>query len=552
MTYRSSHLIVGSGASGVMAALALSRRADQLVTIIDVGARLEPHLQQTVTRMSNQSEGAWAPEDLALVSTSPVAATKGSLPQKRTYGSAFPFRDHGQTTGISGPPGANLDIVSAAYGGFTNVWGAQLMPFSPSTLRRWPVTWGEMEPHYRAVLDEVPLAADEDDLAELFPILNRRSGLPPLAPRTSVVLERYARHRHELRRRGMTLGRARLAFQARDCVRCGLCMTGCPYGLIYSASQTLDKLRKLANVRYLDRMLVERVGQVGEEAFAQCQDLRTGERHEFRADRLFLGAGGIGSARLMLGSLPEPPAQIDVAESVQFLVPFLSARPVEDPRREGAQDFSLNQFNILLQFDDEGHDVSQVHCYPYNPAFFDALPAPLRWRAADGLATQVLRRLTVGLGYLPSWASPRMRLNYQPGPAGRLPDLSLSWVDSESRPAMLGKVIRNLHRAAPRLDLWPVIHRIKLTGPGKSYHFGSSFPHRQHLSKEPGVTGTDRLGRVPDWDRVHLIDGSVLPTVPSTTFTLTVMTNAHRIATEVLETGLTADRGADATRHRSG
>jgi choline dehydrogenase-like flavoprotein len=39
---------------------------------------------------------------------------------------------------------------------------------------------------------------------------------------------------------------------------------------------------------------------------------------------------------------------------------------------------------------------------------------------------------------------------------------------------------------------------------------------------------------MPEWDRVHLVDGSVLPTIASTTFTLTVMANAHRIATEVL------------------
>jgi choline dehydrogenase-like flavoprotein len=40
------------------------------------------------------------------------------------------------------------------------------------------------------------------------------------------------------------------------------------------------------------------------------------------------------------------------------------------------------------------------------------------------------------------------------------------------------------------------------------------------------------LGRIGDFRNVHLIDGSVLPSVPSTTFTLTVMANAHRIVSE--------------------
>ena len=44
--------------------------------------------------------------------------------------------------------------------------------------------------------------------------------------------------------------------------------------------------------------------------------------------------------------------------------------------------------------------------------------------------------------------------------------------------------------------------------------------------------GTDRLGRLRRWTNIHLVDASVFPTVPATTFTLTIMANAHRIATE--------------------
>jgi choline dehydrogenase-like flavoprotein len=45
------------------------------------------------------------------------------------------------------------------------------------------------------------------------------------------------------------------------------------------------------------------------------------------------------------------------------------------------------------------------------------------------------------------------------------------------------------------------------------------------------------LGRLAAWDNIHLVDASVFPSVPATTFTLTVMANAHRIASRVLEVG---------------
>ena len=530
MSQPGSHLVVGSGASAAMVAWTLARREGQQVTVLDVGSRLDAGRTAALARMSQQDEASWDPTDLALV-TARLPADGRVVPQKRVYGSDHPFRDLGQRSGIrGGQPDTNTDVVSSAYGGFTNVWGAQAMPFSPGTFRDWPVSWEEMEPHYRAALEEVPLAAEVDGLAESFPLINPRSGLPPLGPRAEAVLARYAASESALRRRGVTVGRARLAFRANDCTRCGLCMTGCPYGLIYSASQTMDQVRRLPNVRYVGGVLVEEIGQDDKGCVARFRELETGARHELRADRVFLGAGAIGTTRLVLGSLPVPPPSVTMAESRQFVVPFLSRRGVADPRRPGARDFTLNQFNVLLSFDDQDVDTANVHCYPYNPTFVDALPAPLRHPSLSGLATQVLRRITVGFGYLPSWASPGIRVTARRGASG-LPDLELTPEDGEGRPAMLGQALRRLARAAPALDLWPLLTHVSVSGAGKSYHFGGTFPHRQ-----PGTSGgTDRWGRLPEWDRVHLVDGSVLPTLASTTFTLTVMANASRIATEVLD-----------------
>ena len=87
-------------------------------------------------------------------------------------------------------------------GGFSTVWGAQIMPFSRATFDRWPFGWDEIEPHYRAVLAEVPLAAEEDDYAEDFPLLSARAPLPPVSARTAAVLERYRRHRDAIRAQG--------------------------------------------------------------------------------------------------------------------------------------------------------------------------------------------------------------------------------------------------------------------------------------------------------------------------------------------------------------
>ena len=49
----------------------------------------------------------------------------------------------------------------------------------------------------------------------------------------------------------------------------------------------------------------------------------------------------------------------------------------------------------------------------------------------------------------------------------------------------------------------------------------------------PTSIESDTLGQLPDLPSVHIVDASVLPNLPSSTYTYTIMANAHRIASEV-------------------
>ena len=509
------NLIVGSGPAAAAAILALADDLSQQITVVDIGEQLDDDAGAALTRLSQAQPAEWAAADRSLITAQPAAIAGSALPEKRAYGSDHMFRDLGQQSGIAVPAKGNTAAVSGAVGGFSNVWGAQIMPFSRSTFERWPFGWDAIEPHYRAVLREVPLAGDPDDYAEDFPLLDARAPLPPLAARTRAVLARYDRHRARIRAHQAIVGRARLAFVAKDCVRCGLCMTGCPYSLIYSARQTIERFVASGRVKYLDKILVTEVSQPsGGPPSVRGRDLATGRETVLSADRVHLGAGGMGTTRIVMNSLAAPPRELVLQESVQFLVPFVSRRSTGDPRQQ--DDFTLNQFNILLKFDDESYTTSQVHCYPYNPAVDAALPG---W-FPPGLAGGVFGRVTAGLGYLPSWRSPQLRLTFGPRRDLELPEATLR-VAADRHPAMLRSVLRRLVALGPSLDLYPVLPMVRMSGPGKSYHFGSTFAHG---------SGSDLLGRVSDWRNIHLLDGAVLPSVPSTTFTLTVMANAHRIA----------------------
>jgi ferredoxin len=522
-------LIVGAGPAAAGAALALTRNPNITITVIDIGGQLEPRNEAARRRLSRGGPADWEGSDVELTTQLPVASDAKGLPEKRSYGSDFPFRDFGQLAHITARDGVNRIVVSGAYGGFSNAWGAQVMPFTAATFRDWPVSVEEISPHYDAILRGISYAAEVDDLAELFPVFGGAARLPPLSARSALVLEHYDRHREAMRRRGVTVGRARLAMDSSRCIRCGLCLTGCPFDLIYSARQTLDTLRSERRIAYHDRLLAIRVAEEGDKAVAFARELDTGRVQRFEADRVLIACGGLGSSQIALNSLDLFQQRARVAESAQFVLPFLSRTRVPDPR--ACSDFTLNQFNMVVALDAEGYDVSQLHFYTFDPAFIAALPRGLRTRRLRSVRTDLLRRLSVALGYLPSWASPSLSMSAEPpANAASLPRITLARYDDGPRSTMLRRVLRRVALSAPRLDLWPLLPALVQPAPGKSYHWGGTFPH----AERPALRfSSDRFGRLAPWRRIHLVDASVFPAVPATTFTLTVMANAHRIASSI-------------------
>lgn len=527
-------LIIGSGAAAAGAALALSHREDLEIVVIDIGLQLESDRARLIEALAAAAPHEWDARTIELISAQPVAARDSRVPEKRVFGSDYPFRNVGQLGGLTTVNGATASLISPAYGGFSNVWGSQVMPFTPAAFDGWPVNAAAMRPHYEAILRQIPFAGEEDDLASSFPLMRPPSPLPSMSPRSQRVLTHYERHKARLKDRGITIGKARLALNAARCVRCGMCMTGCPYRLIYSAAQTFDALRRTGRVTFNSGFMALQLISEADRAVVITKEIATSRIRRFEADRVFVACGAIGTTRLVANSLELFDVDLPMLESRQFILPLLSLRGTEDPRQQ--RDFTLNQFNMVVAPGGAAADLSTIHFYTFNSAFITGLPRVLRARPAEWLQVQLLRRLTVAFGYLPSWNSPRLRVHI--GARCGQPELPGFHISGDAAPPgqsqMLRAVMLRLIQAAGVLDLYPVLPMLRLSAPGKSYHWGGSFPHRTDRDRAP-LLSSDRLGRVGSWERIHLVDAAVFPAVPAMTYGLTVMANAHRIATESLE-----------------
>jgi choline dehydrogenase-like flavoprotein len=108
------------------------------------------------------------------------------------------------------------------------------------------------------------------------------------------------------------------------------------------------------------------------------------------------------------------------------------------------------------------------------------------------------------------------------------PKAVLQGVGQDAPNSVVTKTLHKLSKNSRNLGLMPVGPMMKRGLPGKSNHHGSTFP----MSRTPGPGETDLAGRPHGWERIHLVDSSVFPSVPATTITFTIMANAYRIGSE--------------------
>jgi len=496
--------VVGSGPAGVAAAAALAARGVAPL-VLDAGRRLEPERALAAEQWAEAADVWRSPLVAELRSAFPVDIDRLLL--KPAYGSLYPYASDGVRA-----IGAAV-ATSLAAGGFSTAWGGAMLPYGPGQLDGWPVAAEELGEHYRAVLRFVPLAGERDELEREFPLYLDSPGRIPPTPQIRAQLDDLARTRDELRALGVRGGRSRLAVRADVCTRVALCMYGCPFGAIYSSAQTLEQLVSDGRVRYRAGAVVERLEESGG-SVRLC--LRDGE--EVTAERAFVACGAVATTRLLLASLELFDHDVRLADSAYFTVPVLRRRRAGPVAPQTAGN-TLAQVFLEL-------DGVHLQLYGFNDLMLRAAAA--RFRLPERVALRglqpLLGRLLYLQGYLHSSASPGIlaRLVRE----GTDSILELRGAGESAEPAVRA-VLRTLRSARRPLGFDVVSRSLAVWPPGKGFHIGGSFPMRER----PGELETDVLGRPNGFERVHLVDASVFPTVPPTTITLSIMANAHRIAT---------------------
>lgn len=504
-----SDIVIGSGPSGVAAAKALLARG-RLVLMLDGGKVLEPEAEARRISLANDEPDTWGQAARDAWMEPQFAAAPG---QVRRYGSDFAMEAGTDT--FANLPGWMGLRASRAAGGLSNLWGSAVLPYAQQDMAGWPITADDLAPHYRAVAEFLPVAGVLDELEAPLPAfpMEGRTGIEP-SSQARELLARFEARRTVLSAMGVHAGHARQAVNT-SCRQCGLCLQGCPFGLIWSARDTLADLQQHAGFSYRPGAVVTRIEE-GPDRIT----LHLGDGTTVSGTRAFLGAGVLETARILLASQPNL-EELVLKDSQHAFLPMLH-RWRNRTRPDRGRFHTLPQAFVEIDAAEVSPFLVHSQIYTWNE-FFPRDLIENYARKLPGSApffTALARRLIVAQIFLHSDHSHRMPLRLSAD--GRLQ------ARLDANPAMEGMLkaaARHMGRAMRKVGLMPLTFAARPGAPGSSFHVGASVP----MSAEPKAGQSDILGRPLGWDRLHLIDASALPAIPATTITFSVMANAHRI-----------------------
>src|ERR1019366_3320729 len=113
-----------------------------------MGLSLETERQQNVDLLASSDPCQWNAPLVESISKQPVDSGSRGIAEKRLYGSDYPYRNIGQLDGLTATANATTSLITAAYGGFSTIWGSQVMPFTAPTFESWPFSAEAIRPHY--------------------------------------------------------------------------------------------------------------------------------------------------------------------------------------------------------------------------------------------------------------------------------------------------------------------------------------------------------------------------------------------------------------------
>lgn len=521
-------IIVGSGPGGVNAAYPLCE-AGLNVLMLDFGntdkkyRQLVPKQDFTQTRLTDEHQHRYFLGD----------DFEGILLGDIRVGSKLtPPRLHVMADSPELMPVVSDTFVaneSLAMGGLADSWGAGVLPFREEDFDDMPISYADLEPHYRNVAKRIGISGDQDDLYSIFG--DYGSLMPPLDfdSNAEKVFNRYKRLKRRFNDSGFFMGRAPLAvcsqpYRGRDAHQ----YHDMDYwtdtdSSVYRPRYTLEELKLFSNFSYINELFVHSFKERGDKLVDVTASLGKGSRKEiYTARAVVLSAGTMGSARIALRSLNKYEIRIPILTNPYTYIPSININMLgQTPRDRRSSQSQLS----ALYFMDSSHRqpvLSNFFSYRSLLTFKLLKESPLPQRECLKIMRALMPLFAIITIFQRDCSSPSKYcvLHKAPGSGPDRLEIQYRFSDEELRDIRANeKAVKGFYR---QLGCWPI--KAIRRAPGSSIHYSGTLP----MSREEREMKCNAEGRLYGTRSVYVADGSVISPLPSIVPTFTIMALADR------------------------
>lgn len=515
-------MIIGSGPSGVAAALQLARRGLKPL-ILDVGyepgeaiPRIEGGLYEN--RQRRDVFDFHIGSDFRGLSN---LLGRGYVPVKLLAPNmSFVTQDAEQLSPIDAE--GYSAVQSFSRGGLGNLWGAGLYRFTSRDLEGFPIKAADLEPYLDELTCEIGISGADDDLTPFFGSPARLQKALALSHNVQTLYKNYQRLKPAFRKKGMYLGAPRLGVLSEP-------YRGRPaYGYtnlefwqespsIYSPRLTLDRLIEQGQAEYEKGILAESFSEESGGVCIRVLRLRDRQPFEFHARKLILAAGAINTSRIVLKSFQDHNTKLRLLENPAFQIPFLLPRSIG--RALETRSFGLTQLNLVW----EHRGLNQL----LQGSIIEPT-SPLRAEFFAHFPFSAAANLTMVKYLLPALIV--LQLFFPSSPEQGMAELSLQ---ENGRLKIVGvpntiprETMKDLFRLFARLGAWSHPKLLVCPPSGHSIHYAGTLP----MTEKPGPYTCDVRGKLFSTRNVFVADAANFPSLPAKNMSLSMMANAMRIA----------------------
>jgi ferredoxin len=463
--------VVGSGASGLAAALALINKG-YFPTLIDPFD-------------SPQNMNSTGPENFE---------SSGKLAKKSKFGSyqMYAYPDELVSSG------SQLDLpISLTIGGLTEVWGANIREVSVAEIGLSPENENQLKEAFFKLGNILPaFDITQDEASSSIRKINKQKNY------------QSKRMKSLLSQKGFK--NSDLAVDLSLCIMCGECLKGCKYDAIFSAKPEWENLIESKKAE-LFRGLVVKIEIQPKKQPIKLFIENSGKVIVQEFDYVFLASGAIATAGILQRSnLIPKEVTLDDTQVVYLPLAKFEKKITSDP------DFALSQVFYRTRL--LGKDF-HLSIYEYGEEVRDRIVSKHSFLGRKEFE-KILSQILPGIGFFESDISQKLVLEFVNG-VTRVHQLG---TNRNALKRWLSLALLSAKFLKARI-LFPLIFA-QMPNAGASYHVGNlkGFPSEKRIIDENGrIIGAG----IPN---LAIVDSAALQKVPVGPITFAVMANSYRIA----------------------